>query len=43
MSRTYIQCTLDNEHDISMKLRMFEAFWFLGLLNDILHIPTMEG
>jgi len=43
MSRTYIQCTLDNEHNVSMKLRMFEAFWFLGLLNDIPYNPTIAG
>jgi len=43
MSRSYTQCNLDNEHNISMKLRMFEAFSFLALFNDILYIPAIAG
>jgi len=41
MSRSYIQFTLDNKHNISTKLRMFEAFRFLGFFNDILYISTI--
>jgi hypothetical protein len=26
-----------------MKLRMFEAFWYIGLFNDLLYSPTTAG